>query len=73
MLVMAFPSGFCIAEPKPLVVFQDFFVSLRLPYSVKRNEQLQVKAVVYNYRTDSMEVTCFLKTVYVKTIYSNPK
>uniref|UniRef100_A0AAZ3QKT8 Anaphylatoxin-like domain-containing protein n=1 Tax=Oncorhynchus tshawytscha TaxID=74940 RepID=A0AAZ3QKT8_ONCTS len=63
MLVMAFPSGFCIAEPKPLVVFQDFFVSLRLPYSVKRNEQLQVKAVVYNYRTDSMEVTVELAWV----------
>ncbi|KAM9443290.1 complement C4-B-like [Salvelinus alpinus] len=56
-------KGFCIAEPKPLVVFQDFFVSLRLPYSVKRNEQLQVKAVVYNYRTDSMEVTVELAWV----------
>ncbi|XP_045069703.1 complement C4-like [Coregonus clupeaformis] len=56
-------KGFCIAEPKPLVVFQDFFVSLRLPYSVKRNEQLQVKAVVYNYRTNSMEVTVELAWV----------
>uniref|UniRef100_A0A674E6F7 Complement component 4 n=1 Tax=Salmo trutta TaxID=8032 RepID=A0A674E6F7_SALTR len=56
-------KGFCIAEPKPLVVFQDFFVSLRLPYSVKRNEQLQMKAVVFNYRTDSMEVTVELAWV----------
>eukprot|EP00063_Salmo_salar_P043287 XP_014018122.1 PREDICTED: complement C4-B-like [Salmo salar] len=61
-------KGFCIAEPKPLVVFQDFFVSLRLPYSVKRNEQLQVKAVVYNYRTDSMEVT--VELVWVEGLCS---
>ncbi|XP_010868154.2 complement C4-A [Esox lucius] len=56
-------KGFCIAEPKPLVVFQDFFVSVILPYSVKRNEQLQVKAVVYNYKSDSMEVTVELAWV----------
>ncbi|XP_051534412.1 complement C4 [Myxocyprinus asiaticus] len=49
-------KGFCIAEPKPLKVFQDFFVSVNLPYSVKRNEQLQVKAVVYNYKPESLKV-----------------
>ncbi|KAM6946093.1 LOW QUALITY PROTEIN: complement C4-A [Aplochiton taeniatus] len=49
-------TGFCIAEPKPLTVFQDFFVSLKLPYSVKRNEQLEVKAVVYNYQAEGLEV-----------------
>ncbi|XP_056127943.1 complement C4 [Rhinichthys klamathensis goyatoka] len=49
-------KGFCIAEPKPLRVFQDFFLSVNLPYSVKRNEQLQVKAVVYNYRQESLQV-----------------
>ncbi|KAK7171995.1 hypothetical protein R3I93_004325 [Phoxinus phoxinus] len=49
-------KGFCIAEPKPLKVFQDFFLSVNLPYSVKRNEQLQVKAVVYNYKQESLQV-----------------
>lgn len=49
-------KGFCIAEPKPLRVFQDFFVSVTLPYSVKRNEQLQVKAVVYNYKPEGLKV-----------------
>uniref|UniRef100_A0A672Q478 Complement C4-like n=1 Tax=Sinocyclocheilus grahami TaxID=75366 RepID=A0A672Q478_SINGR len=48
-------KGFCIAEPKPLRVFQDFFLSVNLPYSVKRNEQLQVKAVVYNYKQESLK------------------
>lgn len=49
-------KGFCIAKPKPLRVFQDFFLSVNLPYSVKRNEQLQVKAVVYNYKEESLKV-----------------
>ncbi|XP_072547604.1 complement C4 isoform X2 [Salminus brasiliensis] len=49
-------KGFCIADPKPLRVFQDFFVSVKLPYSVKRNEQLEVKAVVYNYKQETLEV-----------------
>ncbi|XP_052472271.1 complement C4 [Carassius gibelio] len=49
-------KGFCIAEPKPLRVFQDFFLSVNLPYSVKRNEQLQVKAVVYNYKEESLKM-----------------
>ncbi|KAJ7995733.1 hypothetical protein DPEC_G00247650 [Dallia pectoralis] len=56
-------TGFCIAESKPLVVFQDFFVSVILPYSVKRNEQLQVKAVVYNYKTTCLEVSVKLAWV----------
>ncbi|XP_066555897.1 complement C4 [Amia ocellicauda] len=55
-------QGFCIVEPTKFRVFQDFFVSLKLPYSVKRHEQLEVKAVVYNYRPESLEVTVMLKT-----------
>uniref|UniRef100_A0A3P8XMB4 Complement C4 gamma chain n=1 Tax=Esox lucius TaxID=8010 RepID=A0A3P8XMB4_ESOLU len=48
-------KGYCIT---PLDLFRrstglnDFFVSVILPYSVKRNEQLQVKAVVYNYKME---------------------
>lgn len=55
-------KGFCIAEPKPLKVFQDFFLSVNLPYSVKRNEQLQVKAVVYNYKQESLQVIVKMNT-----------
>ena len=29
---------------------QDFFIDLRLPYSVVRNEQVEIRAVLYNYR-----------------------
>ncbi|XP_017564087.2 complement C4 isoform X1 [Pygocentrus nattereri] len=56
-------KGFCIADPKPLRVFQDFFLSVKLPYSVKRNEQLEVKAVVYNYKHESLEVKVKMQKV----------
>ncbi|XP_062873283.1 complement C4 [Trichomycterus rosablanca] len=56
-------QGFCIAEPEPLKVFQDFFISVKLPYSVKRNEQLEVKVVVYNYKQQSLKVTVKMKKV----------
>ncbi|XP_076137812.1 complement C4-B-like [Alosa pseudoharengus] len=50
-------QGFCVAEPKQLKVFQDFFVSVKLPYSVKKNEQLELKAVVFNYKDTELKVT----------------
>ncbi|KAK1786465.1 hypothetical protein P4O66_018151 [Electrophorus voltai] len=56
-------KGFCVADPQPLRVFQDFFVSVKLPYSVKRNEQLELKAVVYNYKQNSLKVTVKLEKV----------
>uniref|UniRef100_A0A6Q2X2Z7 Anaphylatoxin-like domain-containing protein n=1 Tax=Esox lucius TaxID=8010 RepID=A0A6Q2X2Z7_ESOLU len=41
--------GICVAEPYQLRVFKEVFVTLRLPYSVKRFEQFSVIPVVYNY------------------------
>ncbi|XP_058603327.1 complement C4-B isoform X1 [Onychostoma macrolepis] len=41
--------GFCVADPLDLTVFKSLFISLRLPYSVKRFEQLSIVAVIFNY------------------------
>ncbi|NXX18694.1 CO4 protein, partial [Podargus strigoides] len=49
-------KGFCVADPHTFAVFKNFFVSLRLPYSVKRHEQLEIKAVVYNYLPNDLQV-----------------
>ncbi|NXN22881.1 CO4 protein, partial [Nycticryphes semicollaris] len=57
-------KGFCIADPHTFAVFKDFFVSLRLPYSVRRHEQLEIKAVVYNYLPNDLQVvTVILEAV----------
>ncbi|XP_059495590.1 complement C4-like [Stegostoma tigrinum] len=56
-------KGFCVAEPKTIKVFKEFFISLRLPYSVKRNEQLEVRAILYNYHHDEIQVKVYMKPV----------
>ncbi|XP_023989887.1 complement C3 [Physeter macrocephalus] len=43
-------KGICVADPYEVTVMQDFFIDLRLPYSVVRNEQVEIRAVLYNYR-----------------------
>uniref|UniRef100_A0A667I3L7 Complement C3 n=1 Tax=Lynx canadensis TaxID=61383 RepID=A0A667I3L7_LYNCA len=38
-------KGICVADPYEVTVMQDFFIDLRLPYSVVRNEQVEIQAV----------------------------
>ncbi|XP_060706649.1 complement C4-like [Hemiscyllium ocellatum] len=56
-------KGFCVAEPKKMKVFRPFFIYLRLPYSVKRNEQLEVRAILYNYLAEEIEIKIYMKPV----------
>jgi len=41
-------------------VFKPFFVSLNLPYSVVRGEQLVLQAIVFNYMAKDVDVTVSL-------------
>uniref|UniRef100_A0A8C8B5L0 Complement C3 n=1 Tax=Otus sunia TaxID=257818 RepID=A0A8C8B5L0_9STRI len=43
------PAGLCVADPYEITVMKEFFIDLRLPYSVVRNEQVEIRAVLYNY------------------------
>uniref|UniRef100_A0A667ILG0 Complement C3 n=1 Tax=Lynx canadensis TaxID=61383 RepID=A0A667ILG0_LYNCA len=43
-------KGICVADPYEVTVMQDFFIDLRLPFSVVRNEQVEIRAVLYNYQ-----------------------
>nr|AKR15753.1 alpha-2-macroglobulin [Stichopus monotuberculatus] len=62
-------TGFCtssqhgvgIAEPISLRVFQPFFISTTLPYSVIRDEEFPLKITVFNYFTE-----CFTVAVYLE-------
>lgn len=42
-------TGLGVARPLNIQAFKNFFVSLRLPYSVQRGEQISVIATVFNY------------------------
>uniref|UniRef100_A0A670KPJ2 Uncharacterized protein n=1 Tax=Podarcis muralis TaxID=64176 RepID=A0A670KPJ2_PODMU len=47
-------KGICVADPYEITVMKDFFMDLRLPYSVVRNEQVEIRAVLYNYRHEDI-------------------
>ncbi|KAM9101776.1 complement C3-like isoform 1-T2 [Sarcophilus harrisii] len=62
-------KGICVADPYEITVMQDFFIDLRLPYSVVRNEQVEIRAVLYNYRqVDTLKVR--VELLYNPTICS---
>ena len=46
---MSSSTGMGVANPSTLTVFQPFFVSFTLPYSVIRGEQVSVIATVFNH------------------------
>ena len=49
-------SGFCVAKPYNVKARKNFFVDLKLPQSVARHEQIQIKAVLHNYGQKSLQV-----------------
>ncbi|XP_043940642.1 venom factor-like [Protopterus annectens] len=49
-------KGVCVAEPYEIIVMKDFFIDLRLPYSAVRNEQIEIKAILYNYSPQEITV-----------------
>ncbi|KAG5854135.1 hypothetical protein ANANG_G00034340 [Anguilla anguilla] len=55
---LAFESsaGICVADPFEIKVRKNFFIDLKLPYAAVRNEQLEIKAVLYNYLEENIKV-----------------
>ncbi|XP_029769557.1 venom factor-like [Terrapene carolina triunguis] len=49
-------SGICVADPYEIKVTKDFFIDLHLPYSVVRNEQVEIRAILYNYQYQTIKV-----------------
>ncbi|XP_029948737.1 venom factor-like [Salarias fasciatus] len=57
-------TGFCVADPYNVKAWKPFFVDLKLPYSVARNEQVEIKAVIHNYGDEDLHV----RVVLMKTV-----
>uniref|UniRef100_A0A8D2L8C7 Complement C3 n=1 Tax=Varanus komodoensis TaxID=61221 RepID=A0A8D2L8C7_VARKO len=53
---MSDTKGICVSEPYEIRVMKDFFIDLRLPYSVVRNEQVEIRAILYNYASRDITV-----------------
>ncbi|XP_068425600.1 complement C4-B [Clinocottus analis] len=54
-------SGFCVVKPSQIKAFKRRFVSLRLPYSVKKYEQLSISPVIYNYEDEELQVAVHME------------
>ncbi|XP_060092275.1 alpha-2-macroglobulin-like protein 1 [Heteronotia binoei] len=52
--------GFGIGKPVAIRIFQPFFVDVALPYSVVRGETFELKATVFNYLKDCIQVSVHL-------------
>ncbi|KAM6294066.1 LOW QUALITY PROTEIN: A.superbus venom factor 1-like [Aegotheles albertisi] len=60
--------GLCVADPYEIVVMKNFFIDLRLPYSVVRNEQVEIRAILYNY--ELQEITVRVELMYNPAVCS---
>ncbi|XP_075758404.1 A.superbus venom factor 1 [Pelodiscus sinensis] len=63
--------GICVADPHEITVMKQFFIDLRLPYSVVRNEQVAIRAVLYNYAPQALQVR--VELIYNEKICSSSR
>ncbi|XP_041797665.1 complement C4-B [Chelmon rostratus] len=54
-------TGFCVVKPSEVRAFKNIFVSLRLPYSVRKYEQISISPVIYNYGFDPLQVAVHME------------
>ncbi|XP_054476945.1 complement C4-B isoform X2 [Anoplopoma fimbria] len=61
VVTLSAASGFCVVKPTEVRAFKRAFVSLRLPYSVKKHEQLSISPVIYNYGDNILKVAVHME------------
>jgi hypothetical protein len=61
-------TGFGLTPPFNLRAFKPFFVSIKLPYSAQRGEQVSVIATVFNYK-DTAEMVWNKYTLAIITSF----
>lgn len=59
-------------SPSTLKVFQPFFISLNLPYSIKRGEAVAIQIVVFNYMDTAVAASVTLENPNQEFVYSDP-
>ncbi|XP_051262421.1 complement C4-like [Dicentrarchus labrax] len=61
VVTLSAATGFCVVKPSEFRSFKKVFVSLRLPYSVKKYEQLSISPVIYNYDSNRLQVAVHME------------
>ena len=57
-------TGLGLATPLRIVGKRDYFISLKIPYSVKRGEQFSVLVTVFNYHAEEMRVSLKIMSLF---------
>jgi len=57
-------TGLGLATPLRIVGKRDFFISLKIPYSVKRGEQVSLLVTVFNYHDQEMQVSLKVTSLF---------
>ncbi|XP_071948262.1 complement C3-like [Antedon mediterranea] len=52
--------GMCVADEKEIEVSKDVFLQLKIPYSVVKGEQTQVKATLFNYGSKEIQANVYM-------------
>ncbi|XP_060586843.1 alpha-2-macroglobulin-like isoform X2 [Ruditapes philippinarum] len=69
--------GLSVSDKKEITVFQEFFISMYLPYSVVQSESVNLDILVFNYKDIQLTVTVELVessnyTIKDKSVFSKP-
>uniref|UniRef100_A0A8C5UFS0 Complement C5 n=1 Tax=Malurus cyaneus samueli TaxID=2593467 RepID=A0A8C5UFS0_9PASS len=55
VLMVSILAGICVATPLEIHVVKDVFLSIYVPYSVVRGEQIELKGSIYNHQTSAIQ------------------
>ncbi|KAM5145638.1 complement C4-B-like [Mantella aurantiaca] len=58
---MSVGKGFCVVDPLKVKVYKAFHIHLRVPLTVKRFEQIELRPVLYNFEDQPMMVKVFVQ------------
>ncbi|KAM5146547.1 complement C4-B-like [Mantella aurantiaca] len=57
---MSVGKGFCVVDPVKVKVYKPFHIHLRVPLTVKRFEQIELRPVLYNFGEQPLKVKVFM-------------
>ncbi|XP_070767453.1 complement C4-B [Enoplosus armatus] len=61
VVTLSAATGFCVVKPSEIKAFKKVFVSVKLPYSVKKYEQLSISPVIYNYGSEIRQLAVHME------------
>ncbi|XP_075131847.1 A.superbus venom factor 1-like [Leptodactylus fuscus] len=67
------PYGIHVSKPYNIPVMKNFFIDLRMPYSVVRDKQVEIRAVIYNYGSDKIKPEGIRINKMVKEVTLDPQ